>query len=156
MNLYRLVTVLLCVLSFNARGMDRDPAIQDIKTPDAPASMGPYSQGTSVDLRQGKLLFVSGSSEDDPKTGQLHNESIEAATNQALNNVEAVLKAAGTSWENVVRVEVYLNDINEWAEMNKEYKKRFPNGIYPARTGVQAPNGFRIEIACVAFIPYKN
>lgn len=130
-------------------------AIKLIQTSDAPKAIGPYSQALTVDLSKGKLLFVSGQSEDDPKTGKVLNKNIAEATNQTMNNIEAILKAAGTSWENVVRVEIYLNDLNDWAEMNKEYKKHFPNGVYPVRSAVQAKNGSRIEMTCIAFVPNK-
>jgi 2-iminobutanoate/2-iminopropanoate deaminase len=129
------------------------PAIEYIKTEDAPASTGPYSQGTILDLSKGKLVFVSGQSEDDPKTGKLHNENIAAATNQTLDNIEAILKAAGTDLSHVVKMDVYLKDMNDWPAMNKEYIKRYPNGTYPARVAVQALNGYLIEISCIAFVP---
>jgi 2-iminobutanoate/2-iminopropanoate deaminase len=155
MNPYKLI-FLLAFFILNATALAQpSTAIQQIETPDAPKVTGPYSQGLVVDLSKGKLLLVSGESEDDPKTGKRLDQTIKEATNQTMNNIEAILKAAGTSWENVVRVEVYLNDLNDWAEMNTEYKKRFPSGIYPARSAVQAKSGYRLEMTCVAFVPDK-
>jgi 2-iminobutanoate/2-iminopropanoate deaminase len=126
------------------------PAITTIPAADA---NDPYSQGTIVDLRQGRLLFLTGQVEDDAKTGKLHNETMATATDHALNNIEAVLKKAGTSYKNMVRCEVYLKDYNDWAEMNKEYVKRFPNKTFPARVAIQTNTPYRIEMACIAFVP---
>ncbi|CAN5397761.1 RidA family protein [soil metagenome] len=131
-----------------------DP-ITNITTDQAAKSEGPYSQGTLVDLQKGKLLFISGQIPND-KTGKLHDETIQTATRYTLNNIKAILKAAGSDWKYVVRMDVVMKDINEWDKMNEEYKKQFPNGIYPARQSVQAVIDERIRISCIAYVPNKE
>lgn len=131
--------------------------IEDVKTDKAPPAIGPFSQGTSVDLQKGKLLFVSGQTATDPKTGKLREENIRIATRQTLDNIEAILKAAGSDWKYVVRTDVFLNNLNDWDGMNEEYALRFPNKIFPARQTVQAMMPYRIEISVIALIPnWKN
>ena len=120
-----------------------------------PQPLGAYSQATSVDVAGGKLLYVSGQIAQDPKTGKLLEGDIRTATRQTLDNIQAILKAAGTDWKYVVNMEVFLKDFNDWDGMNEEYAKRFPNKIYPARHTVQVGMENRIEIACVALIPKK-
>ncbi len=129
--------------------------VKNIETQNAPKAIGAYSQATSVDVSQGKLLYVSGQIAQDPKTGKLLEDDIHTATRQTLDNVQAILKAAGSDWKYVVSVEVFLKDFKDWEGMNEEYVKRFPNKIYPARHAVQVGMENRIEIACVALIPKK-
>lgn len=130
------------------------PPIKTINTNKAPQYEGaPFSQGVSVDLRQGKLLFVSGQVAVNPKTKKLREETIQIATSQTMDNIEAILKAAGTDWKYVARMEVFLKDIKEFDGMNEEYKKRFSNGVFPARQTVQVGMDYRVEISAIAFVP---
>ncbi len=119
-----------------------------IKTPRAPAAIGPYSQAVLV----GDTLYCSGQIAIDPKTGSLITESIERETEQVLENLGAVLRAAGMDYKDVVRCTVYLVDINDYAQVNEVYARYF-NESPPAREAVQVaalPRGARVEISCIA------
>lgn len=123
-----------------------------IHTDQAPAAIGPYSQA----VRVGELLFTSGQIPLDPKTGAMFLGTIEEETERTLNNVEAILKAAGLSFAHVVKTTVYLSDLNDFARMNIVYEKHF-GGHKPARACVQVaalPKGSKIEMdAIAAFTP---
>ncbi|GIV59491.1 RidA family protein [Rhodocaloribacter litoris] len=119
-----------------------------IKTPLAPAAIGPYSQAVLI----GNTLYCSGQIAIDPKTGHLIDEGIEAETERVLENLGAVLKAAGMDYRHVVRCTVYLTDINDYAQVNEIYARYFSEAP-PAREAVQVaalPRGARVEISCVA------
>ena len=119
-----------------------------VTTPLAPAAIGPYSQGILIDNR----LYVSGQIAIDPDTGSMIDGSIEAETERVLDNIGAVLKAASMTFENVVRCEVFLTDVNDYAQVNEVYARYF-NEAKPAREAVQVaalPRGARVEISCVA------
>ena len=119
-----------------------------VKTPLAPAAIGPYSQGILV----GHTLYCSGQIAIDPKTGSMITGTIADETERVLENVGAVLQAVGMNFENVVRCTVYLADINDYAQVNEIYAEYF-NETPPAREAVQVaalPRGARVEIACVA------
>src|SRR5215208_4319416 len=93
-----------------------------LSTSSAPSAIGPYSQG----IRAGNLLFLSGQIPLDPSTGKLiDDKSIGAQTRRALENLRAVLAAAGGTMENVVRTTVFLKDMNDFAEMNAAYAEFF-------------------------------
>ena len=119
---------------------------QVIRTDAAPKPGGPYSQGILAE----KFLFVAGQVGTDPKTGKLV-EGIAAQTKQVLENIKAIAEAAGTSLDNVVRVGVYLRDINDFGEMNKVYQTYFSQN-QPARSTIQAAlaGQFLVEIDCIA------
>ncbi len=117
-----------------------------IATEKAPAAIGPYSQGICV----GNLIFLSGQLGLDPATGTLV-EGVEAQTNQALQNVAAMLDSIGLTMENVVKTTVFLADINDFAAVNAVYAQHF-SGAFPARSAVQVaalPKGGLVEIECV-------
>lgn len=119
-----------------------------IKTPLAPAAIGPYSQGILV----GDTLYCSGQIAIDPETGSVETSSVEAETERVLENIGAVLKAARMHYENVVRCTLYLVDINDYATVNEVYARYFSEAP-PAREAVQVsaiPRGARVEISCVA------
>ena len=119
-----------------------------IVTDEAPAAIGPYSQAIQV----GGWLFCSGQIPIDPATGKLVKGSIEAQTRQVLDNIGAVLRAAGMDYENVVKVTVYLADLDDYGAMNKVYAEYFSEAK-PARAAVQVariPKDVGIEIACIA------
>lgn len=103
-----------------------------------------------------RLVFVSGQGATDPATGQLAGASAAAQTEQCLRNLEAILTAAGSSLQHVLRCGVFLLDMNEFQEMNAVYSRMFGDHR-PARTTIQAAGlpgeGLRVEIDCIAYIP---
>jgi 2-iminobutanoate/2-iminopropanoate deaminase len=121
-----------------------------IATPDAPQAIGPYSQA----IRAGGFVFVSGQIPLDPATGQVVTGDTAAQTARVLNNLEAVLKAAGSSLAKVVRTTVYLKDLTEFAAVNEAYAIFFPLDA-PARATVEVarlPKDVRVEIDCIALV----
>ena len=122
-----------------------------ISTPDAPSAIGPYSQA----IRAGDLLFVSGQIPIDPSTGKLIEQTdIKAQTHRVLENVSAILRAAGASIENVVRTTVFLRNMSDFADMNSVYAEYFRTAP-PARSTVEAarlPRDVSVEIDCIAVI----
>jgi 2-iminobutanoate/2-iminopropanoate deaminase len=103
-----------------------------------------------------RLIFVSGQAAFDPATGTLAGDDIERQTEQCLKNVQAILEAAGSSLQHVLRCGVFLIDMGEFSRMNRVYERMFA-GHKPARTTVQAAalpaEGLRVEIDCIAYIP---
>jgi len=91
-----------------------------VKTENAPAAIGPYSQGVVV--RTESLLFTAGQIPMDPKTGTLVEGDIAAQTRQALENVKAVVEAGGSNLQNVIKTTVFLKDMNDFSEMNRVYE----------------------------------
>ena len=121
-----------------------------VSTPDAPGAIGPYSQA----IRAGDFLFLSGQIPLDPASGQIVDGGIAEQTHQVLKNLGAVLKAAGTSYDRVVKTTVYLADMGEFAVMNTTYAGYFSPPA-PARATIQAaalPRGVRVEIDIVAYL----
>jgi 2-iminobutanoate/2-iminopropanoate deaminase len=119
-----------------------------ISTPDAPAAIGPYSQA----IKAGNLLFLSGQIPLDPKTGALVEGGIEAQTRQVFRNIEAILKAADASFENVVSASVFLADMNQFGKVNEIYATYF-SAPAPARATVQVarlPKDCLVEIQVTA------
>lgn len=119
-----------------------------VKTPLAPAAIGPYSQGILV----GDRLYVSGQIAIDPETGSMIDGTVEEETSRVLDNIGAVLKAASMSFENVVRCEVFMTDLDDYAQINEVYARYF-NAHPPARQAVEVsdlPRGARVEISCIA------
>ena len=117
----------------------------------APAAIGPYSPA----IRAGGMLFISGQIPLNPDTGQLVDGDITAQTEQVMRNLTALLKAAGVSFEHVVRTTVYLSDMNEFGAMNEVYG-RYIVDPPPARATVQVarlPRDVKIEVDCIAMIP---
>lgn len=123
---------------------------QAVAAPGAPKAIGPYSAA----LRAGNLLFVSGQVPFDPATGTLVEGDIAVQTRRALQNVGALLQAAGLSFAHVVRTTVYLADMDDFSAMNAVYQTFFSEP-YPARSTIQAarlPRDARIEIDAIAAI----
>lgn len=119
-----------------------------IRSDRAPLPIGPYSQA----IRAGGLLFLAGQLALDPATGQFLAGDIKAQTKRVLQNLSAVLEAAGSSTDRVVKTTVFLKDMNDFGPMNEEYASFFRE-LPPARTTVQAarlPRDALIEIECIA------
>lgn len=122
-----------------------------ISSPAAPAAGGPYSHAIVAN----GFVFTAGQVGLDPATGQLAEGGIEAQTRQALQNVKSVLESAGTTLDNVVKVNVYLKNMDDFAKMNEVYSTFFYQSP-PARTTVEVarlPIGALIEIETVALLP---
>jgi 2-iminobutanoate/2-iminopropanoate deaminase len=117
-----------------------------------PAPVGPYSPAVALD----RLIFVSGQGATDPATGKLAGPGIDIQTEQCLRNVEAILKAAGSDLQHVLRCGVFLLDMREFPRMNAVYERMF-GAHRPARTTIQAAalpgEGLRVEIDCIAYVP---
>ena len=121
---------------------------QTIHTDSAPAAIGPYSQAIQI----GDLLFVSGQVPIDPSTGAIVEGDIKAQAQQSLNNLKAILNAAGTNMGAVVKTTVFLADMNDFAAMNEVYAQFFQEP-FPARSAVQVgrlPKDAKVEIEAIA------
>ena len=119
-----------------------------ISTTGAPGAIGPYSQA----VKAGDFLFVSGQLPIDPATGAFP-EGIQAQTRQSLTNVKAILEAAGSSMDKVVKTTVFLSDMNNFGAMNEVYATFFTEGSYPARSAVEVarlPKDALVEIEVTA------
>jgi len=124
--------------------------MQRIHTDAAPAAIGPYSQGIVV----GNLLYTAGQIGLDPKTGELVGPDIQAQTERVLENLLAILEAAGATPRHVVKTTVYLTDMAEFGQMNEVYGRYFEEHK-PARSTVQVaalPKGAKVEIEVVAVV----
>jgi 2-iminobutanoate/2-iminopropanoate deaminase len=117
-----------------------------------PDPVGPYVPGMIFD----RLVFVSGQGATDPATGALAGEDVETQTEQVLRNVQAILEAAGSGLQYVLRCGVFLLDMEEFPRMNAVYSRVFA-GHRPARTTIQAAAlpgpGLRVEIDAIGYIP---
>lgn len=141
-NLFIASLVLVLGLSVSAQK-------KAIETTDAPRAIGPYSQAIVAN----GFVFAAGQIGTDPKTGMLV-EGVEAQTEQVLKNIAAVLKASGSSMDDVVKSTVFLADMNDFAKMNEIYAKHFKTP-FPARSTVQVarlPRDARIEIEVIAVL----
>ena len=123
-----------------------------IRAAHLPMPVGPYSPGMAFD----RLVFVSGQGAIDPATGQVVGSDIEAQTEQCLRNVQAILEAAGSGLQHVLRCGVFMVDIAEFPRMNAVYARVFGEHR-PARTTVEVAGlpfeGLRIEIDAIAYVP---
>jgi 2-iminobutanoate/2-iminopropanoate deaminase len=120
-----------------------------ISTPGAPAAIGPYSQA----VRAGGFLFCAGQAALDPSTGRLIEGGAEEQTRQVLKNLQAVLEAAGSGLDRVVKVTVFLTDWKDFPDMNEAYAEFFPAGRAPARSTIQGerwPPGSLVAMEAVA------
>jgi 2-iminobutanoate/2-iminopropanoate deaminase len=117
-----------------------------------PKPVGPYSPAMHFD----RLVFVSGQGATDPATGALAGHGVATQTEQCLKNVEAILKAAGSDLQHVLRCGVFLIDMKEFQQMNAVYSRMFGDHR-PARTTIQAAalpgEGLLVEIDCIAYVP---
>ena len=131
---------------------------QAISTPSAPGAIGPYSQAITVPRQgpgqAGDLLFLSGQIPLDPATGHLVPGGIEAQTRQVFTNIQAILAAAGATFDHVVSATVYVADMNDFAKVNEIYATYF-SAPAPARATVQVarlPKESLVEIQVIAAI----
>ena len=121
-----------------------------VTAPGAAKAIGPYSPA----LRIGNLLFLSGSIPLDPESGQLVSGGIVEQTTRVMENIQALLAAAGASFHHVARTTVFMVDLGEFAQMNEVYAKYF-TAPYPARSTVQVvklPKDVRVEIDVIAVL----
>jgi len=128
--------------------------LQIIRTNQAPAPVGPYNQAIAA---KGTLLFVAGQIPLNPETGEIvGGNDISQQTQQVMANLGAILKEAGTSWENVVKTSVFLSDLNNFVPMNQVYASYFDEATAPARACVEVarlPKDVLVEIDCIAILP---
>jgi 2-iminobutanoate/2-iminopropanoate deaminase len=123
--------------------------LREIVAAGAPRPVGPYSQAIAV----GDLVFCAGQIPLDPATGKLVDGPIDVQTTRVLDNVKAVVEAAGSSLARVVKATVFLADLDDFGAMNAVYARYFASDPKPARTTIQAarlPAGARVEIEVVA------
>jgi 2-iminobutanoate/2-iminopropanoate deaminase len=126
------------------------PGLFAVQSAQAPRAIGPYSQ--AIEASAGSFVFVSGQIPADPATGQLVQGDIVAQTERVMQNLKAILAGAGASFDDVVKVNIYLADLNDFTQMNDTYGRYFQKSP-PARVTVQMvalPQGARVEIECVA------
>ncbi|BAA29948.1 137aa long hypothetical protein [Pyrococcus horikoshii OT3] len=125
------------------------PMKEVIFTENAPKPIGPYSQA----IKAGNFLFIAGQIPIDPKTGEIVKGDIKDQTRQVLENIKAILEAAGYSLNDVIKVTVYLKDMNDFAKMNEVYAEYFGESK-PARVAVEVsrlPKDVLIEIEAIAY-----
>ena len=124
--------------------------IEAIFTDQAPRPVGPYSQA----IKAGDLLFISGQIPIDPKTGKLIEGPFETKVRRVLDNIKAIVEAAGGTLDNIVKVTVYIRDISLFQDFNKIYSEYF-RGRPPARVVVEVSNlplGAEIEVEAIAYL----
>ncbi len=141
-----LILILLPAIGTNAQSSRK----RAVDTPDAPKAIGPYSQAIVAN----GVVYTAGQIAIDPRSGLLISGGIEEQTEQVLKNLEAVLKAAGSSIDDVVKTTIVLADIGDFAKMNEVYGKRF-TAPFPARSTLEAarlPKDARIMIEAVAIV----
>ena len=125
-----------------------------VRTAHAPAAIGPYSQAVVVPVGDQRMVFCSGQIALDPATGALVEGDVSAQTRQVLENLGAVLAAAGASFADVVKTTIFLADMADFATVNAIYGERFPSDP-PARATVAAaalPRNARVEIEAIAVL----
>ena len=121
---------------------------QIVNTKNAPAPIGPYNQSVKV----GEMLFVSGQIALDPISGELNMGNLNLETHQVMKNLGAILAAAGSSFDQVVKSSIFLSDMGSFVEINEIYGSYF-SGDYPARETVevsQLPKSVNVEISVIA------
>ena len=147
--IHKLTVIVLAVYLVGCSSNQKTTVTKEvIKSPGAPAAIGPYSQAVKV----GNTLYCSGQIAIDPKTGALVNDSIEAETKQVLENLKAVLSEAGMTLSDVVRTTVFMSDIGNYKRINGIYADYFTDNP-PARAAVQVanlPKYVNVEISCIA------
>lgn len=126
-------------------------SVNTVHTDQAPAAIGPYSQGVVAN----GLLFTAGQIAIDPATGQIVQGDVVAQTDRVMMNLEAVLATVGATWKDVVRTTVYLHDMGDFPRVNEVYGKALGDAR-PARSTVQVsalPRGVLVEIDAIVAVP---
>ena len=127
-------------------------SIEAITTTNAPAAVGPYSQA----VRCGDMLYCSGQIPLDPQTGQMVAGDTGEQAVRVMENLRAVLAAAGITFSSVVMTTIFLTDMGDFSVVNKVYERFFDGGVYPARATVEVsklPREARVEISMIAKLP---
>jgi 2-iminobutanoate/2-iminopropanoate deaminase len=122
-----------------------------IFTENAPAPIGPYNQA----VLKGNTLYTSGQIAINPSTGELVTDTIETETEQVMQNMKAVLEAAGMTFENVVKTTIFIMDMNDFGKINTVYGSYFNEKTAPARETVQVaclPKNVNVEISMIAIL----
>ena len=122
-----------------------------ITTTEAPAPVGPYSQA----VQAGPFVFCSGQIAIDPKSNQVILGSVQEQTELVMKNIEGVLKAAGASWQNIVKTTIFLTDMADFPKVNEIYGRYFPENP-PARSTIAVaglPKGVNVEVEVTVYLP---
>jgi 2-iminobutanoate/2-iminopropanoate deaminase len=125
-----------------------------VRTADAPAAIGPYSQAVTVPVGDRRMVFTSGQIALDPQSGAMVEGDVEVQTRQVIANLGAVLAAAGAGFEHVVKTTIFLASMDDFAKVNAIYGERFASEP-PARSTVQAaklPRDAKVEIEAIAIL----
>jgi 2-iminobutanoate/2-iminopropanoate deaminase len=128
--------------------IEEEPLRKAIVTEKGPKPVGPYSQA----VVEGDFIFLAGQGCTNPETGKLELGDVRSETMRTFENIRAILEAAGSSLDDVMKCNVYLRDIGDFADMNEAYTTFF-TAPFPARTTIQAgalPGGIAVEIECIA------
>lgn len=129
----------------------KDKKMKKISTDKAPAAIGPYSQG----IIAGDILFASGQIPINPATGNIEAVGIEAQAKQSMENVGAILKEAGVTYDNVVKTTCFLAEMSDFAAFNAVYEQYFTSENKPARSCVavkELPKGVLCEVEVIAYL----
>lgn len=124
--------------------------MEEISTDKAPESIGPFSQG----IQDRNTIYVSGQGPVDPETNEIVSENVQEQTIQTLVNIEAILQAAGTSLDNVIKATIYVMDMNNYGKINDIYSD-YMSSPFPARTAVEVsdlPIDIEVEIDVIASV----
>lgn len=122
-----------------------------VSTSEAPAAIGPYSQANILN----DLVFTSGQIPLDPATGEIAGSTIEEQTRQVFSNIKAILEAAGSSLDKVIKTTVFMKDMNDFGKMNEIYGEFFTEGSYPSRSAVEVarlPKDVLLEVETIAYL----
>ena len=141
-----LCTILILTISIFSKELNQ-MSKEIISTKNAPQAIGPYSQA----VKTGNLMFISGQIPLNPETGDLVSGSIEDEANQVLNNIKSICEAAGNSLEDIVKITIFLTDLDNFATVNEVMKEHFSEP-YPARATVEVsglPLGVNVEIEAI-------
>lgn len=122
--------------------------MEEVETNQAPSAIGPYSQG----IKEGNRVYVSGQGPVDPETGEIVSDDVGEQTAQTIENLRAILEAAGSSLDNVLKANVYVTDMDDYEAVNDVYAE-YMSEPYPARAAVEVsrlPINIGVEIEVVA------
>lgn len=141
-----LCTILILTISIFSKELNQ-MSKEIISTKNAPQAIGPYSQA----VKTGNLMFISGQIPLNPETGDLVSGSIEDEANQVLNNIKSICEAAGNSLEDIIKITIFLTDLDNFATVNEVMKEHFSEP-YPARATIEVsglPLGVNVEIEAI-------